>query len=322
MVKIVLTLIASLAFIAAAHADPKGKRIALLQSTAAHPYNASVFQVATKRGKDFGMEFVQFSANFNPATQAQQVDDAIARKFDVIAITAVSDTALVPALSRAKAANIPVILMTAPIAEQYSDLYLSFLGEDPYALGHIAGEAVIKALKDTQQDGGKVAVLAGSMVQGVAPIRATAFKDAIKANPKIELVAVEDGKWDTATSEKLAGQLYARFAGQGGLAAIYGMADNQAMAAIQAADAAGIPVGVGKGKLIVVGSNCLGNSVQLVKDGKMYSSATQWPERTGIAAAELIADLFNGKAPPKRKLLPVYMITRDNADQWLKPCTY
>jgi ABC-type sugar transport system substrate-binding protein len=212
--------------------------------------------------------------------------------------------------------------MTAPISDSHSDLYVSFVGENPYDLGHIAGEAVVKALKETGQDGGKVAILAGSMVEGVAPIRAAAFKDAIKVNPKIELVSVEDAKWSTELSEKAAGQLYARFASQGGLAAIYGMADNQAIAAIQAANAAYIPVGVAKGKLIVVGSNCLGNSVQLVKEGKMYSSASQWPERTGVAAAELIAGMFNGKAPPKRLNLPVEMITKDNADKWIGPCTY
>ena len=72
----------------------------------------------------------------------------------------------------------------------------------------------------------------------------------------MEIAAIEDGRWDTATSERLAGQLYARFAATGGLDALYGMADNQAVAAIKAAEAAGIAVGTGPKQLIVVGGNC------------------------------------------------------------------
>ena len=37
---------------------------------------------------------------------------------------------------------------------------------------------------------------------------------------------------------------------------MYGMADNQAVAIERAAEAAGIPLGLEKGKLIVVSSNC------------------------------------------------------------------
>src|SRR5436309_3206617 len=48
-----------------------------------------------------------------------------------------------------------------------------------------------------------------------------------------------------------------RFATSGGLDAVYGMADNQAAAAIRAAEAAGIAVGGKQKQLVVVGGNCL-----------------------------------------------------------------
>jgi hypothetical protein len=71
---------------------------------------------------------------------------------------------------------------------------------------------------------------------------APSFNGCVVKAPRA-IVAVEDARWDTATSERVAGQLYARFATSGGLDAVYGMADNQASAAIRAAEAAGIAVG-------------------------------------------------------------------------------
>ena len=128
-----------------------------------------------------------------------------------------------------------------------------------------------------------------SLQEGVAPLRLERIKEALKANPKIKLVAIEDASWDTVKSQTIASQLFARFAGQGGLQAVYGMADNQAVAIINAAEAAGISVGSGANDLIVVGSNCVPKTVAAIRSGKLYSSGTQLPTFLGKRAAEAVA---------------------------------
>ena len=227
------------------------------------------------RANGFGMEVSTFGSQFDAALQAQQVDDAIARKFDLIAIVAGSEQAIVPALIRAKQAGVPVILVNSPPRDGSEDLYLNFVGEDHVQLGRITGEAALKALKEGGRDGGKIAMITGSLQEGVGPRRVAGFREAIKANPKAQIVAVEDAKWATDVSERIAGQLFARFAAQGGLDVIYGMADNQAAAIVQAAKAANIPLGTEKGKLIVVGSNCLKQGIMGIKAGEQYSTGTQ-----------------------------------------------
>ena len=150
----------------------------------------------------------------------------------------------------------------------------------------------------------------------------TGFREVLKQNPKAEIVATEDAKWDTANSERIAGQLYARFAPRGGLDVVYGMADNQAVAAIRAAEAASIPLGVEKGKLVVVGSNCLKQGIEMIKAGKQYSTGVQIPSRTGTRGAELVADHFNGKTLVKHEYLPVEAVTRANLAKWEGPCSW
>ena len=83
-----------------------------------------------------------------------------------------SQKALVPALTRAKEAHIPVILINTIIPQD--GLYTAFVGEESDALGGIAGNAMAEGLKG--RSSAKVAVVAGSMEEGVAPPRVAGFK--------------------------------------------------------------------------------------------------------------------------------------------------
>ena len=71
-----------------------------------------------------------------------------------------------------------------------------------------------------------------------------AFKEVLAKNPGFELVAAEDGKWNTALTEKITGELLVRFNARGGVDGIFAMADNQATGAIQAVESAGLKLGV------------------------------------------------------------------------------
>jgi len=100
------------------------------------------------------------------------------------------------------------------------------------------------------------------------------------------------------------------------------MADNQAVAAIKAADAAGITVGTGPKQLIVVGGNCQKEGLDAIGAGKMYSSVTQIPTDLGRRTADAANEFFAGKTLPKADLLPADLITKANLAQWQAPCTY
>src|SRR6476659_9191653 len=317
--------LAAAAFTASsAHAadESKGKKVLLLESFTAHPYVATTEKSFRERALSYGMEVTVQAAGLDAALQARQADDGIARKFDLIVIQPISEQGIVPVLTRAKQAGIPVIIFNNTPKDGTEELYVTFVGQDQNEMGRIAGRAALQALKDTGRDGGKVALITGALQQGPGPRRVAGFKEVLAANPKLEIAAIEDGRWDTATSERLAGQLYARFAATGGLDAVYGMADNQAVAAIRAAEAANIAVGVNAKQLLVVGGNCLKEGLESIKAGKMHSTITQIPTDLGVRAADVINDHFAGKKLPKADLLPIDLITKANLAQWQAPCTY
>src|SRR6478736_2634044 len=303
--------LAAAAFTASsAHAadESKGKKVLLLESFISFTDAATTEKSFRERALSYGMEVTVQAAGLDAALQARQADAGIARKFDLIVIQPISEQRIVPVLTRAKQAGIPVIIVNNTPKDGTEELYVTFVGQDQNEMGRIAGRAALQALKDTGRDGGKVALITGALQQGPGPRRVAGFKETVAANPKLEIAAIEDGRWDTAAS--------------GGLDAVYGMADNQAVAAIKAADAAGITVGTGPKQLIVVGGNCQKEGLDAIGAGKMYSSVTQIPTDLGRRTADAADEYFSGKKLPKADLLPAELITKTNLAQWQAPCNY
>ena len=130
------------------------------------------------------------AAGLDAALQARQADDGIARKFDLMVIQPISEQGIVPVLTRAKQAGIPVIIVNNTPKDGTEELYVTFVGQDQNEMGRIVGRAALKALKDSGRDGGKVALITGALQQGPGPRRVVGFKEAVAANPKVEIAAI------------------------------------------------------------------------------------------------------------------------------------
>ncbi len=300
----------------------KGKKIAFFDTKHTQSYVATLTEAFADRAKSHGMEVTVFTSMLDAALQAQQIDDAIARKYDMLAIIPGSEQAIVPALARAKAAHIPVVLVNNSPKPNTEDLYVTYVGVDMVEVGRQTGRAVLDVLKANGRDNAKIALITGALQMGPGPRRVAGFKEVIEKDPKIKIVAIEDGKWDTAISERIASQLFARFAATGGLDVVFGMADNQAVAAIHAAQTAKIKLGTKPGELIVVGSNCMKEGLASIEAGLQYGTLSQIPTVIGARAADAVDDYFNQKTLPKDILVPGELITKANVEKFNGPCGF
>jgi ABC-type sugar transport system substrate-binding protein len=147
-------------------------------------------------------------------------------------------------------------------------------------------------------------------------VRIDAFKQELAKTPGLKVVAVEDGNWDLATSQKIAQQLFAKYRGQGGIQAAYGMADNQAIGIVAAAKQAGMKIG-GPDGLIVTGSNCYQAGLQAIKAGQMFGTATQSPGEEAKFTSDLVIKYLNGEQIPPRSYAPESRITRANVNKMI-----
>jgi len=313
---------AILPFGGVAQASPEGKRIMLLGTSSTHPYIGVWTSTFNKLATQAGMKVTNLSANFDAAVQSQQMDDAIAQKADLIAIVYINDQAIIPALTRAKAAGIPVMLVISPLKKEYDDLYTTYVGADHYELGRLAGEEIIQGLKAVGKNKAQIVAVTGVAQQLNVQLRMAGFKEALAKHPGFELVASEDGRWNTAMTEKITSELLVRFNARGGVDGVFTMADNQATGAINAIESAGLKVGVANKGVVVVASNCLKDGILHIKSGQQYATASQIPSEEAATAVKKIVDYFNGEKLKKHEMVVGKGITKDNVDQFAAGCSY
>jgi ribose transport system substrate-binding protein len=305
-----------------AAAPAEGKRVMLLGTANTNPYIGAWTATFSKLAAEAGLKVTNLSSNYDASVQSQQIDDAIAQKFDIIVLCYVNDQAIVPALTRAKAAGIPVILWATPIKKEYEELFTSYIGTDHSELGRIAGDNMVKALVAEGKTKAQVVAVTGLAQQIHVGTRMQAFKSVLSQHPGIELVAVEDGKWNTALTEKITGELLVRFSARGGVDGVFAMADNQATGAIQAVESAGLPLGVGNKGIVIVASNCMKDGIIHINSGQQYSTATQIPTEEAEVAAKKVAAYFGGEQLRKYEIVPVYGITKENVAKFATGCSY
>jgi ribose transport system substrate-binding protein len=315
-------LLASLPVGGGAAASPDGKRLALLGTSNSNPYIGAWTSTFSKLATAAGMKVTNLNSNYDAAVQSQQIDDAIAQKYDMIVLVYVNDQAVVPALTRAKAAGIPVVLIVTPLKKDYEELFTSYIGTDHSELGRLAGEGMVKGLKAEGKTKAQVVAVTGAAQQLNVQDRIAAFKAVLAKNPGYELVAAEDGKWNTALTEKITGELLVRFNARGGVDGIFAMADNQATGAIQAVESAGLKLGVENKGIVIVGSNCMKDGIINIKSDKQFATATQIPTEEAEIAAKKIAAYFNGEKLKKYELVAVHGVGKENLEQFSAGCSY
>jgi len=199
-----ILLLAGAAFVSAsaAHAaDPLVKAcsktdsfiIGFSQANNAEPYRQHVndeLMAAAKAVPNFTLQIADGAGNVN--TQTSQVDNFITQKVDLLLISPFEAAPLTPAIKRAMDAGIPVIELDRKSVGEPGKEYTAFIGGDNYKIAEAAGQYTATKLLP---DGGEVAVLQGLPSSTPAVERLNGFKDGVKANPKIQVVAEQAADW-------------------------------------------------------------------------------------------------------------------------------
>ncbi|MBL1242077.1 MAG: sugar ABC transporter substrate-binding protein [OCS116 cluster bacterium] len=306
-----------------AYAETDGKKVALIVGPSQDAFIGTWVKTFIENASAKGIEVESFSSPFDPALQTRQIDDAVAQKFDAILVQPISQNAILPVLFRAKESSIPVITIMVKLDEKAKDLYVSYVGEDAYTLGSLAGEAMVNALKNAGKETARIAAITGSLSEGIAPVRMAGFKDTIaKLAPGVEIVAVEDVKWNPVAGEQVAGQLLVRFSSDGGLDGIYGMNDRLANSVIQAATTIGVSTGTGKDDLIVIGGNCQGPGMRNMQTNAMAATVEMLPAVSAKVAVGVLDKLFSDQAVEKTYFETHTIITSANLASHIEACSY
>jgi ABC-type sugar transport system substrate-binding protein len=258
---------------------------------------------------------------YDPVLQAQHLDQAVAQKPDMIALLATNARSVVPGLRRAQAAGIPVINLIGPAVPESEPYYKASIENNHQQLGEFAGTNLVEGLKKEGRTTANIIVVTGAQVQPEVAVRMDGFKSVLAKYPEYKIVDIQDGNWDQGKSADIARTLFAKYADKGGIQGAYGMADHMAAGIIEAAQQAGIPVGVDKNGLVVVASNCFKIGTVNIDNGTQYGSATQAAHPTALFVLPLLEKALAGQEIPKRSLMTEGRITKETMDQYRDFCS-
>lgn len=160
------------------------------QANNAEPYRAQInAQLEYYIGQESNLELLPIAdAQQDSSRQVSQVQQFIQQGVDILIVSPNESDPLTPPVEQACEAGIPVIVLDRAVN---TDCITSFIGGDNVAIGKAAGELALQLLPD----GGKVVELRGITSNQPQIDRDQGFRDAIAANPKIEIVKDQDAKW-------------------------------------------------------------------------------------------------------------------------------
>lgn len=301
--------LAIVAIFLSAPALAKAPHVCVVHNNADHPSITALAKGLTDEAAIYGEEITTFDPAMDPQKQAAMIEDCISRKADVIAVNAVDPAAVVPAIKKAKAAGIPVIMQNADTNDQGHAYTKVFIGSQSYDQGYAVGEMIVNALGGA----GNVVVITGKVGQTDTVNRTEGMKAAFNGTKSaMKVLAVQPADWSKDKALTVMQDLLTRYPK---IDAVFGQDDPMALGALQAIKATGR-----EKDIKVFGVNGNKEACDAVKNGEMYGTALQLSYLIGVYTVRAAYDLTNGRLVPAKILAPTAPVTKDTVAQWSSQC--
>ena len=259
--------------------------------------------------KKLGVKYIKLDPKGDAALQANQVEDLIQKKVDVIIVWPVSGKGIIPAIRKANAANIPVLVTNSPIDPSGEALTEGFCGPDNVLEGKYAGEMMVEALGGK----GKVVEIMGFPGYVTAAERSQGFHDAVKGHSGIEIIETQPGNWDRMKSQKVMENFLVKY-GPGDFNGVYVADDNMGMGAVNALKAAG------RLKDVVITSACMfGEGYDAMGRGEIWGTVYQSPTSDAQIAVDTAIKVAQGQEIPKKNFFETPKVTHKVVHLFKKP---
>ena len=258
-------------------------------------------QAGDVAAKDYGVEAVWQSADSSLEKQISIVENFIQQGVDAILIDPIDANGIVPAITKAKEAGIPVITMGNKVEGDwnYNTLY-----PDYENMG-----AVARAIGTKLGGEGQVALLTGTAGNYVSDTREKGFTDVMKAEfPNIEIVGVQPTNFDSAEAQRVTETWLNNYPDLNAIAFIN---DPLGLSAISAAEA--------KGKQLYYGGyDGDAEMSTFLNDGSMLIDVLTGAERVGYWNVAAGARIAKGAKFPTDLFMPTHFVSSDAVGQELK----
>ncbi|MDA0346665.1 MAG: sugar ABC transporter substrate-binding protein [Verrucomicrobia bacterium] len=285
--------------------DDDGKpTVALVLKTLNNPYFIDMEKGAQEAADRLGINLIVQAADreLDVERQMQICENLIQRKVDALCVTPSGTREIIPAIVKANASGIPVIIVDTQAdleaLAQAGGKTASFIGSDNYEGGKIAGVFLAGQLKGK----GKVAILEGIPGHETADSRRKGFLEAIAASPGIEVVTSQPANWERDQGFNVFQNMLQAHSDITGL---FAASDLMALGAMEAIAAAGKT-----GQITIVGFDALDEAKEAIEKGTMAGTIAQHPDEMGKAAIENAYKILQGESIEKHIAVSIELVTK------------
>ena len=288
--------------------------IAFVPKALNSPFWGQMQDAGEAEAEALGVNLVSLAADreTDVERQYQIIENLIQQRVDAILLAPSGSKELVPAISKANDAGIPVLLLDTRIDEEAAAAVgaevLTYIGSDPFEGGAVAGRYLAAELDGV----GEVAVIEGISGHETADQRRLGFLSGIAGSPGLRVVASQTANWERARAYTVAENL---LQAHPDLDAIFAANDEMALGALEAIDAAGRI-----SEIVVIGFDAIPDALDNIRSGRMLGSVAQFPSEMGRLGVKHAVELVrSGHAPPGEVLTRVELIDVDNVDAFAPP---
>lgn len=249
-----------------------------------------------------GDRLVTLDAKMDSLKQKNDLSDILQQKPAAVFINPKNWEGIRGSLQDAKRAGVPVIIVDTDVSD--ASLVLCQVISDNFGAGRLAAEALGKVNPNAH-----VAILHFSTAKSCID-RVAGFKEVMARFPGMKLLDTQEGKGTIEGGRPVMQDLLGRHAD---LDAVFPINDPCAIGAYSAIESAGRA-----GKVTIVTVDGSREAAQYIKDGKIHSTSAQFPKEIGRVAAEKAYEHLAGKDVEKDIRIPVKLVTKENAEEFLK----
>ncbi|RAK02943.1 inositol transport system substrate-binding protein [Larkinella arboricola] len=256
-----------------------------------------------KKAKESDVELITVDAERSALKQIEQVESFIAQGVDAIIMNPCEVEASSPAVTKALAANIPIINVNSETTAKPS----AFIGSDDVESARIAMKFIAEKLNGK----GNVLMMHGYMGQAAQIKREQGAREVLKQYPGLKLIAHQTAEWDRAKAMALMENWIQSYGNT--INAVFAQNDEMGMGAVKALTDAGL-----KDKVVVVSIDAIPDALQAVQKGTLNATVFQNAEQQGAQAIETAIKIAKGQSYEKETLIPFQLVTKENLAKFMK----
>jgi len=236
------------------------------------------------------------------AQQIERVNNAIADGADAIIIAANGPDAVTAALDEAKSKGIKIIYVDSPARIEAFATYAT----DNYAAGKTAGEQMVKALADLGKTSGKIGIVNVNSATASTVSREKGFREVVEAKG-YTILPTQYGEGDAVKSQDIADNYITE-----GVVGIFGANEGSTVGVGNAIKA------TGKKDIVGVGFDKSDAILSLIKEGWLYCTIVQNPEKMGHEGMLAAVKAIKGEKIDNPNVdTGVTVVNKDNVDSFL-----